>query len=247
MKRQVRHQGDEQDHGSERWLVSYADFITLMFAFFAVLYATSQKDAEKVEKFQDSVKRYLIKAGGIGTSGGQQIEQVTKGNTVLDSPISTVNASKTAATDALDEAETYLEGQLSEADRKKYIVDLSADDWGVRVVIPSSKIFSDGGNKFVAEAIPFLAKLSSMVANTKRKVLVEGHVREGELGGYGSTWEFASARAATVLRFMQKKEKFASSKLAMASLAESRPLAGASEPSLNSRIEIVLLNPDYEF
>ena len=74
---------DDREAGHERWLVSYADFITLMFAFFAVLYATSEKDLAKSKEFQDSIKRYLIKAGSFGESG-QQVNQGEKNNTLLN-------------------------------------------------------------------------------------------------------------------------------------------------------------------
>ena len=47
----------EEHENHERWLVSYADFITLLFAFFAVLYATSQADLEKQQEFQESVNK----------------------------------------------------------------------------------------------------------------------------------------------------------------------------------------------
>src|SRR3954465_11934066 len=95
------------DEGRDRWLVSYADFITLMFAFFAVLYATSQKDMEKTREFQDSIKRFLIKAGAFGESG-QQINQGIKNNSPIEPPIQTFGSTKPEAAKVLDEAETFI-------------------------------------------------------------------------------------------------------------------------------------------
>jgi chemotaxis protein MotB len=241
-----RYPGDERDHSSERWLVSYADFITLMFAFFAILYATSQKDIEKAEEFQESIKKYLIKAGAMGESG-QQINQGTKDTSVLESPIQTFNAKKPEAVATEDEAENFMDVQLTPADRNKYVIDISSDDWGTRIILSGGAIFADGSGKFRSEALPFMSKLSQLIAKTKRKVLIEGHVAPGETGGMSSSWEFASSRAANVLRFIQKKEAMGAERLAMASLGDSRPLAGARDPALRSRIEVVILNPDYEF
>src|SRR6185436_8361092 len=93
---------EEKDAGQDRWLVSYADFITLMFAFFAVLYATSVKDVEKTKEFQDSVKRYLIKAGAFGESGAQ-MNQGNKNNSPIDSPIQTYNPPHPETATVLDE------------------------------------------------------------------------------------------------------------------------------------------------
>src|SRR4051812_33167997 len=91
-----------EESGQDRWLVSYADFMTLMFAFFAVLYATSQKDVEKSKEFQDSIKRYLIKAGSFGETGAQ-LNQGKRANSPIEPPIETFNPEKIEAATGLDE------------------------------------------------------------------------------------------------------------------------------------------------
>jgi chemotaxis protein MotB len=237
---------DDRDSGQDRWLVSYADFITLMFAFFAVLYATSQKDMEKTKEFQESIKKYLIKAGAFGESG-QQMNQGTKNNSPIDQPIQTFNPSKPETVKVLDEAETFVESQLSKSERQKFILDIVSDDWGVRIIIPSAAVFAAGSEKFREEAMPFIRKLSGLIAKTKRKVLIEGHVGAGETGPFKSTWEFASARSVNLLRFMETSEKLKPAQLASASLADSRPLYQNDKPERNSRLEVVLLNSDFEF
>src|SRR5476649_1537713 len=111
MKRKDQLQSDDPQNSNDRWLVSYADFITLMFAFFAVLYATSQKDIEKTKEFQESVKKYLIKAGAFGESGAQ-LNQGVKNNSPIDEPIQTFNPNKPEAVKTTDEAETFIEQNL---------------------------------------------------------------------------------------------------------------------------------------
>jgi chemotaxis protein MotB len=237
---------EEKENNVDRWMVSYADFITLMFAFFAVLYATSVKDVEKTKEFQESLKRYLIKAGAFGESGAQ-LNQGTKNNSPIDSPIQTFNPSKPETAGVQDEAEAFMESQLSKEDRKKYIIDIAADDWGVRIVIPAHAVFSTGSEKFRAEAMPFMNKLSKLVVQTKRKILIEGHVEPKELGEFKSTWDLAAARSVTVVRYIQQKEHLNGAQLASASLGDSRPLYQNEKKDLNSRLEVVLLNPDFEF
>src|SRR5262245_52026432 len=89
-----------RDHGSEepnheRWLDAYADFITLVFQFFTVHYATSEKDTEKSQEFQESIKRYVIKAeAGFGHPETQPIKQEDKRNSVIEPPIETFNTGK---------------------------------------------------------------------------------------------------------------------------------------------------------
>lgn len=240
-----RHE-EEEGPGHERWLVSYADFITLMFAFFTVLYATSEKDVEKSREFQESIKKYLIKAGGMGAMG-PQFQQEQRGNTVIESPITTHTKAKPESVAVLDQAETFLESNITKEERRKFVADLSADEWGVRLVIPASALYATGSEKFRGEALPFIDKLSQLLASTKRKVLIEGHVAPGEVGGTRSTWDFASARAVNLLRYMQKKEGIPAARLAVASLADSRPAFSGENAQLNSRIELVLLDEDTSF
>ena len=62
----MRKRQHEEPENHERWLVSYADFITLLFAFFVVLYATSSQNEEKEKKFEDSVRASFKMIGGLG-------------------------------------------------------------------------------------------------------------------------------------------------------------------------------------
>lgn len=243
MKREDPH--EDKENSQERWLVSYADFITLMFAFFAVLYATSQKDIDKSKEFQESLKRYLVKAGAFGETG-QQMNQGQKANTPIEPPIQTFNPSKPETVATLDEAEQFVESALTKEERAKYVLDVTADDWGVRIVIPASALFADHSDKFRGDAIPFVNKLSELTKKVKRKILIEGHVAEKETGTFGSTWEFSSVRAVNLLRYLQKKQDFPSSQLASAALGDSRPMFKGEKRALNSRLEVILLNSDFE-
>lgn len=244
----MRRDDANEEHGSsnERWLVSYADFITLMFAFFAVLYATSEKDLSKSQEFQESIKKYLIKAGSFGESG-QQINRGEKNNTAIEPPIQSFRDSKPEAVQMLDAVETFIEAGLTKEERQRYVQDVVADDWGVRVTLKSEAVFGARSEKFREDAMPFLKKLAEMLAKTKRKLLVQGHVAKGEKGTYNSTWEFASARAINMTRFVQKTQNMESDQFAVASLADGKPDFDGANAAKNSRLEIVVLNPDMEF
>ena len=236
----------ERENNQDRWLVSYADFITLMFAFFAVLYATSQKDMAKSKQFQESIKRYLIKAGAFGESGAQ-MNQGQKANAPIEPPIQTYNVTKPETAKDLDTAEAFIEDKLSKDEQKKYIQDIVSDEWGVRITVPARVLFASGGEKFRPDALAFIAKLSDLVAQTKRKILVEGHVAAGEKGAFSSTWELASKRSLNMLGYLQKKTGLPADQLASASLGDSRPIYQNEDPQKNSRLEVVLLNSDMDF
>lgn len=234
---------DEVNH--ERWLVSYADFITLLFAFFVVLYATSEKDLAKAEEFQESLKRFVVKAGAFGESG-QKINQGDKHSQVIESPIETFRPSKPETVETLDKTEEFVEQAFTPEERRKYIADISADEWGVRISLPAASLYAKGSEKFKPEAVQFLGKLSELLPRTKRHVLIEGHAAQGENGGMPSPWDFASSRAVNMLRFVQKRQGLKPNTMAAASFGDSRPVFTGERAWMNSRIEIILLNQDME-
>ena len=65
-----RKRGEEENENLDRWLVSYADFITLMFAFFTIMYATSTKNFEQAKKFEDSVRKAFLAVAQFGKAAG---------------------------------------------------------------------------------------------------------------------------------------------------------------------------------
>lgn len=237
---------DFDDAGRDRWLVSYADFITLMFAFFAVLYFTSEKDMEKTKEFQESIRKFLVKAGAFGESGGQ-INQGEKNNELIEPPIQTFRHNKPETVAVLDQTEQFIEGKFSAEERKKFILDVSADEWGVRITLPASAIYAPGSQKFKPDAMEFLTKLSELLPKVKRRFLIEGHAAAGENGGMTSPWDFASARAVNMLRYLQKSQSLPPNTLAAASFGDSRPVFEGTRAASNSRVEIILLNQDMEF
>ncbi len=241
----MRRREEDQEVNHERWLVSYADFITLMFAFFVVLYATSEKDLAKAQEFQDSMKRFLVKAGAFGETG-QQVNQGEKHSQLIESPIETFKPAKPETVETLDKTEEFVEMAFTPEERKKYIADISADEWGVRISLPASALYAGGSEKFKPEAVKFLGKLSELIPQTKRHILIEGHASAGENGGLASPWDFASARAVNFLRFVQKRQGLKPNTMAAASFGDSRPVFQGDRAWMNSRIEIILLNQDME-
>src|ERR1700761_5601039 len=99
---------EDHDNSQERWLVSYADFITLMFAFFVILYATSERDIEKTKQLQKSVEKFLIKAGAFGESGAK-IDQGEKNFSAIEPPIQTFRQNTADDTKLLDGIQAKLE------------------------------------------------------------------------------------------------------------------------------------------
>ncbi|NCN41158.1 OmpA family protein [bacterium] len=241
-KKQRGSGGHEEGAGHERWLVSYADFITLLFAFFTVLYATSERNLEKTQEFQESVKKYLIKAGAFGGSGGQ-VQQGEKNNEVIESPLPTYKSSRPEDLAVTESTEKEVEQSISKEDRSNYLMDLYSDDLGVRLVVRGAQIFASGQAGFKKEALPFLSRLGKVIKKIDRRLLIEGHVdSEFESEKLGDL-SLSQDRSLQFARYLAQVHKYPSNKLITAGFGSHRPLSG-KQVNLNDRLEIIILFED---
>ncbi len=239
---------NEHEEGSpsqERWLVSFADFITLMFAVFTVLYATSNHDVEKAKDFQESIKRYLIKAGAFGGTG-DKINQGEKYNNPIEPPIQTFNKAIPLSQETFDEAEKYLEENMSEEERTKYVYDVSLDELGVRLVISGPRLYAPNTVKFREDSVPLLEKLGGLLAKMGRRVMIEGHMADAAVKSplYPSSWEFSGGRATALVRYLVKRHKMDESLFVPIAYGTSRPAINKSQ---SERLEIIILTEDLPF
>lgn len=244
----VRHEDEDRSESSDRWLVSYADFITLLFAFFTVLYATSERNMEKTEKFQESVKKYLIKAGAFGGSG-EKLNQGEKFNTPIEPPITTYKQGdeKTAETQNL--LETFIDENLKDEQKQGLVLDVSSDELGVHISLSAPAIFGSGSTQFKPSALSALQKLGTFVAGLKKHLLIEGHAAAGEVRSaqFVSPWEFAAARATAFVRYLAKVHHVPAENLAAMSRGAERPFVPSDSKDAhnkNNRLDIVILAED---
>lgn len=239
---------DQEEGGAsqERWMVSFADFITLMFAVFTVLYATSNHDAEKAKEFQESIKRYLIKAGAFGGTG-DKINQGEKYNNPIEPPIQTFNQVNPLSQETFDEAEKYLEETLSEEDKRKFLYDITLDELGVRIVLSGPRLYAPNTIKFREDSVPFLEKLGAFLSKIGRRVMVEGHMGAEVTGSpaFPSAWEFAGARATALVRYLVKRHKMEPGLFVPISYGTARPQPLNKNQS--ERMEVVILTEDLPF
>lgn len=239
---------EEPDNSNERWLVSYADFITLMFAFFVILYATSERNVEKSEQVKKAIEKFLIKAGSFGESGAK-IDQGEKNFSVIEPPIQTFRPNKADDTQLMDKIQEQIESQFSEAERKRYLFDVFPDDKGIRIVVSGQQVFAGDSAKFSPDAMAFVNHLGQILKDQKKRVMIEGHVTTGRRGDFPSTWDLASARSVNLLRYMSKKFNFSEKNLAATTFGDTRPLmrSAQSTANANDRLEVLVYFNDTEF
>lgn len=238
---------EEEPENHERWLVSYADFITLLFAFFVVMYATSSNNQEKQKSFQDSVRINLkltgagnesTEKGDAGSIGGEKASDVII-------PLEGFPANRGPG-ETKDYLNRFVEKKFDE-DEKSKIQELRHDALGVRIALASAQFFNPGGTKIKVGALKALDKIALLLKETDRKIVIEGHTDDTAVAkgaAYESNWELASLRATSIVRYFQKYHDIDPKRMSAISYAETRPLKGNDTEdgrSQNRRIEIYII------
>ena len=198
----------------ERWLVSYADFITLLFAFFVIMYAISQADVSKFKKVSASIKAAFEAAGPVGMvsldsrGGGDKLNDFENvevpGGRIMNLPAGKTNTA-TDRDPELQETKELLEESIS---MELGVTDLSEkvqmqfDSRGLIVRLAAKDFFDQGDVEVRPDLRPMLDRIALVLAKTKRLIRVEGHTDPSEARpvGFASDWELSAGRAASVAR-----------------------------------------------
>ncbi|MFZ3229558.1 MAG: OmpA family protein [Pseudobdellovibrio sp.] len=236
---------NEEPENQDRWLVSYADFITLLFAFFVVMYATSNNNQEKQKSFQDSV-RVNLKLSGTGNGGDSVDDGHTSEPNTVDSVITLDGFPKNRGPgETKDYLSRFIDKKMD--DDKSKIQELRHDALGVRIALASSQFFNPGGVKIKVGSLKVLDKIAVLLKETDRRVVIEGHTDNTAViknALYESNWELGSLRATSIVRYLQKYHKIDPTRLSAITYADTRPLkSNDSEEgrSQNRRIEIYII------
>ncbi|MFK8136897.1 MAG: flagellar motor protein MotB [Bdellovibrionales bacterium] len=236
---------NHEEHNKERWLVSYADFITLMFAFFVVLYATGQQDVKKMKDFEKNVrKQFKILMAQVNVHGGSGSSGA--GGSQAGSAMSILNNTKAGPREIGQAIDTILEGQMTGAERNEALQSLRAESSGVRLSMAAGNYFNTSSSRIRTESIPTLKKIGSVLSQTNRRIIVEGHshLTKGELGSFPSNWELSATQATKVLRYLIQYHKIPKENIISVAYGNTRPVTANSKDPVNQRIEILVVTED---
>ncbi len=242
MARRKKH---EEHENHERWLVSYADFITLLFAFFTVLYATSQKDAAKEKEFEESIRQKFAGLMAVvhmaGTNGGEAVK------TSLAEITESLNnfPSKSAGPAEIQQyVERVLQKNVSQSDYQKSIEGIRHDSVGVHIQLAASVIFQTGSANLEEEGLATLEKVARLLKSSKRRLIVEGHTDDQTIQStrFASNWELGAMRATKIVRYLISRG-VDPALLTAVTYADQKPLVENSSEenrAKNRRIEILI-------
>jgi len=192
-RRGIKH--DEED--TDRWLVSYADFITLLFAFFVVMYSVSSVNLGKYRVLSDSMSTAFSKVAGEPIQLGTQL-----GISVQRAPIS-IGVEGQVGLKAMRETAAAIENSMKKWIKQGQIAVRGNEKW-LEVEINSSILFASGRAQLSVQANTILSEITDVFKSTNNPIYVSGYTDDVPINTlqYPSNWELSAARAASVVRVM---------------------------------------------
>jgi chemotaxis protein MotB len=225
----LQREGEEENASADRdrWLVTYADLITLLMIFFVVMYALSSRiSADNFSKIQKSLKSSLH-------------TKKKEGKDIF------ANIPTQVKSDQMQEAQMRVKQAIAQFDGKSSVrVDLQAR--GLVISLYDTAFFEANSADLKPAMQQALMKVSTALATMSNAISVEGHSDNIPPGGkYSSNWILAAERAAKVVEFMSRQGRITPKRLSVTSYAEYRPLFPNDTPehrALNRRVDLVVSN-----
>ncbi len=232
-----RHKSEEHEN-LERWLVSYADFITLLFAFFVVMYSISSVNEGKYRVLAESIYE-AFRPGVLLPQKGEPRQELVVPAVVTGLPMAMrrkggkegeeesrearVQAALWATAQAASEVRTALATMIQRGDAQ-----VSEGAFGMTIEIGSEVLFPSGSASLSPVALSALRPIArALAAAGDIPIKVEGHTDNVPLrlgAVFPSNWELSAARAAAVVRVFVN-EGVEPSRLAAIGYADQRPIA----------------------
>lgn len=233
----------------DRWLISYADFVTLLFAFFVVMYSLSSVNESKYKTFSDSMSIAFSNRPILSETIKAPNEQEQLLKTLVDKRTARLGEQQRKIQDRMHKLTSGLMQVMSPL-IDQHLVTINPTKRGVEIDISASLLFKTGEAALQPGALGVLRQVSAVLSNEELPVEVEGHTDDIPImtAQFPSNWELSSARASSVVRMMISNgvpEK----RLAVVGLASNQPLApndSSENRAKNRRVNITIVAPNME-
>jgi chemotaxis protein MotB len=231
----------------DRWLVSYADFITLLFAFFVVLYASSKADEQKQAQIASSIRTGFEALGIFPAS--PHTDHAAPATPKDIPPVNVVLGDDLAASPEVQQDLRHLQGQLAAAlaaQVAQHNIALKLGRDGLVISLRESGFYDSGSAMPHPSSKPTLDKVAATIGATPYDIRIEGHTDNVPIhtSQFDSNWELSTARATQLARIFIVGDRFAPGRLSAAGFAEYHPVASNDTPegrSQNRRVDIIVL------
>jgi len=223
---------------ADRWLVSYADFITLLFAFFVVMFASSRVDKRKMAVMAASFDAYVNK----GRTAGHQ---PPAGGAHPEAPPAPAAAAKALTMAELRPVKENLEAKLLE-EVAAGKVEISLQPRGLLLSLKESAFFPPGQDVISPDSHGILGKVATALREIPGQIRLEGHTDDKPIRSsrFPSNWKLSTARSVSVLKLLTESFGLPAERLCVGGYGEHQPLeANSTEQgrAKNRRVDVVVL------
>lgn len=222
-----RRHDEHENH--ERWLLTYADLITLLLGLFVILYAMSKIDAAKYAEMVSALS-------GVFGSSRPSIVQANSG--IIDMPSAVL---KTEREKIIAELRNVLHRNLVDG-----LASVTYDERGVIVHLLEELLFASGSAQLKKNSLTTLDTLATVLKTLSNELRVEGHTDNVPIrtASFPSNWHLSVARAVTAGFYLIDRHGIKAERVSVVGYAEYRPLVPNTTPenrSRNRRVDIVIL------
>jgi chemotaxis protein MotB len=239
----------------ERWLVSYADFITLLFAFFVVMFASSQTDKGRAKQISEAVEKALDNGKTVGMPPavakilGGTVDDKGQGNAMMKGPGGAVHSPKDTPDIAVVELLPSLQRLTKdlEDDIKAGKLEMRLEARGLVISLKQSAFFPSGQDALEKANIPTIKKVADVIRDLPNSIQLEGHTDAIPIHNsrFKSNWELSCARAIAVMDVLVNTFALEQGRFSIVGRAETSPVDTNETPegrSRNRRVDVIIVN-----
>jgi len=235
--------------------VSYADFITLLFAFFVVMFASSQTDKSKAKQISEAVEKALSQGKSVGVPPavakilGGTIDDKGQGNAQMRGPGGAQRAAKEAPPQDVLELAPSMKSLSKELEDeiKTGKVEVNLEPRGLVISLKQAAFFPSGTDTIDPSTFPIIAKLAAALKELSNPLQVEGHTDSVPIhtAQFRSNWELSAARSIAMMELLATRYGIDRQRMIIVGFADTSPETTNDTPegrAANRRVNIVILN-----
>jgi chemotaxis protein MotB len=234
--------------GQDRWLVSYADFITLMFGFFVVLYAFAKADQKKQAQVSGAIDS-AFRSLGIFPEAARKASAGAAGSEQPALPMNIVMGEDVLAPAQVKEDLERIRRELTQTLSNQvasHTVSIQMGRDGLVISLREAGFFDSGSATPKPGTLPILRRIAASLSRTPYDLRIEGHTDNVPIHNekFDSNWELSTARATTIARLFLDLKTISPDRISAAGYAEFHPVASNATPegrAQNRRVDLVVL------
>lgn len=243
--RRKRHIRAEETVNHDRWLISYSDFVTLLFAFFVVLFASTYRDNQAIRKLSRAIHNGFQTMGAFSQDGPPTNAELDRSPERLDTDELGMKRPSAGSVADMQQLRKQLEAVLGKELRDHEIV-LQMTPEGFTISLKELGFFASGQAKLLPGAADKLKRIAKVLSRPGLEIRVEGHSDNQPIHNdeFRSNWELSAARAMNVLLLLVDDAGFDPRNISAAGYGEFRPVADNSTPEgrrMNRRVDLVVV------